>query len=145
MGRPKAISLTCAVFVLLAGCQSPPSDMHDRPMSPASQPSDQSTPGSDATRAPLSSRLRDDLLAFKKAHEEGNLSDQEFSKAKQESIKMFLSSLSHFQNTNASWGEWLHDELAVLAEMKKDNLLDDTGFQEAKSALMNKYLGPESN
>jgi hypothetical protein len=145
MGRSKAASLAGALFVALAGCQSPPPDTHDRLTPPASQASDPSAPRSDATGTTNSSFLRDDLIAFNKAREEGNLNDQELSKAKQAALKRFLNYVGGYQSPNGHWGEWVHDELVVLAGMKKDKLLDDAGFQEAKAVVMNKYLGTESN
>jgi hypothetical protein len=89
--------------------------------------------------ASIATGLNQELAALKSAKDEGNLTDDEYKRARAQSFARFQSTLEQSQ----VWmlpATRVHDELALLNQMKKDGHLNADEYEQLRATLVKGYL-----
>ena len=88
------------------------------------------------SNASNATELANTFRSLKATKDEGNLTDEEYNRARTEAIKSFQDTVGRIRFPAQS----LHDETAYLTGMKNDDLLTDQEYKQARAAVVSTYL-----
>jgi hypothetical protein len=83
---------------------------------------------------------------LKRTRNEGLLTELEYAQARTKVVSDIASNnqLQAVRPGEAFGPEWMHDELAYLARMKKDGILTDAECETARKAVVEVFVPPNS-